>query len=388
MSLKAMFGAIITLILAVGGVAVLSSSGLRPVVDPKAPTLDDSHPTNPFEGKSASKDAKVKVEETHFDYGRMALGDSMSHDFVFTNVGTVPLLLAKGPIQCKCTMPTVGSEPVAPGQSVKISLSWTPVEASKDFQKEAVIWTNDLETPRVVLGIHGAVAPDPSVLPGSFTVGNIRWDKANEFDVALVSMVAKDLKVEGIETSHPEFQAEVQPWEARDYTAWVNPEMVDPMIGYYVHLKLLPVKKSGPFTGSVTLKTNHKKGDVKIPIDGIRVGPIGINHAQYQSAKAELHMGRFKSEEGKELMVRAFMEPFGEELKITGVESEPKHLKFSATLKKDAKITSASKEYYELTVQVPPGLPKGGYPVPPLLKIKTNHPEAPELVIKLMMIVQ
>lgn len=388
MSMKAMLGAVITLILAVGGVALLTSVKSRPVVEPVPVSKDDMQLTNPFEGAAASKDAKVKVDETHFEFDRMGLGDSMSHEFVFTNTGTAPLLLAKGPMQCKCTMPTVSQEPIVPGQSAKITLTWKPEAASKDFQKTAVIWTNDADRPRVELSIHGAVAPDPAVLPGMFSVGNVRWSHESTAEVNMVSAMMKDLQITEVKTSDPELQVEFEPWTDKDFTAWVEPDMAPPVAGYRIRLKLLPVNKSGPFRGLVTLKTNHKNGDVTIPIDGVRVGPILIQHTNYQQTKGELNLGRFKSDVGKELTVKAFLQPFGQDLQISGVECDPKHLKIAATLQKNAAFKGENRELYDLTIQVPPGVPKGGYPNMPVLRMKTNHPDAPELTLKLQMVVQ
>ena len=214
MNMKALLGAVLALVLAVGGTAYLVANLAKPSPpkpDPAAVAAAEVHKdeleTNPFDLAAPGPKPKAVVEQTHFEFGVMRLGTEQSHDYIFKNEGEGPLKLAKGPMMCKCTIPAVPDQEIKPGESISIKLTWKPVVPDSAFSKEAVIWTNDPAKPKINITVKGEVFDDPVAYPSQFAVGDIPWDKDHEGVVYLTSSTSNELKVEEITVSDPEWMS-------------------------------------------------------------------------------------------------------------------------------------------------------------------------------------
>ncbi len=175
--------ALLVVIGAIGMVAWMS----QPI---KTDSPTNFTPKNPFESEletSGKADAEALpkaalVEELH-DFGDMLLGDTGTHTFVIRNEGTGLLKLEKGPIECKCTVPTLTKTEVPPGETSEIVMTWKPESPTDEFVKSATIWTNDPEHPALPLRIRGQVRTlvtvDP---PDQWIVGTIREDGLTTFE--------------------------------------------------------------------------------------------------------------------------------------------------------------------------------------------------------------
>ncbi len=58
------------------------------------------------------------------DFGDIIQGDKVSHSFEFENTGTEPLILSNVLTTCGCTATSWPREPIAPGESAKIEVSF------------------------------------------------------------------------------------------------------------------------------------------------------------------------------------------------------------------------------------------------------------------------
>ena len=387
MNMKALLGACLAFVLAVGGAAFLVASFAKPAAPvPAVPDPGvklDYEPTNPFDLTTPGVKPKVVIAEPEFTFEVMRLGTEQNHDFVFKNEGAGPLRLAKGPMMCKCTIPMVPDQEVKPGESVKINLTWKPVETSKHFSKDAVIWTNDPIMPKITLSIHGPVLDDPVAYPAEFDLGDIPWNKEHESEVYLVSTTSTDLKFGDIEVSHPD-------WMSVTSTSANAAQLVDmkfpepePKSGYSLKLTIKPNGSVGLFSGWVKTKSNLKEEATSIAVKGMRTGPISIHSSDYHASLTLIDLKRFKSADGKSVKLFVSLESFGPELQILGVTSASKHL--SATLQKVPTVSDAKKDRYILQVQAAKGVTPGTVFTsgnPDLLTLKTNHPDVPEIRFK------
>ncbi len=86
---------------------------------------------------------KARTGERVYEFGSMGVNEEKKHKFHIDNRGQAPLLIAKGPTNCKCTISNISQSTVAPGGSAEIEMSWTPRETTTTFAKTATIWTND-----------------------------------------------------------------------------------------------------------------------------------------------------------------------------------------------------------------------------------------------------
>lgn len=70
-------------------------------------------------GKMPKIDLK---EKKVFDFGTITEGDTVEHDFQFTNVGEFPLIINNITASCGCTTPEWPREPIAPGAESTIKV--------------------------------------------------------------------------------------------------------------------------------------------------------------------------------------------------------------------------------------------------------------------------
>ncbi len=399
MNMKALLGAVLALVLSVGGAAFLVAHFARPSAEapppetkvdesagPKGP--DEVYLSNPFEPITAGPKSKVVVEETRLDFGAMALGTSKSHDFVFKNTGEGPLRLAKGHLMCKCAIPVVPDQQIQPGESISIKLTWTPVDATHDFSKEAVIWTNDPENPKIILAIRGEVNDDPIVNPGGFYVGEVSWSKETEHQIQLVSTISQDLKIISATASHPDWMNVT--WEPVDVRDLNQPGVTrsKPVSGYVLKLKIMPDKSVGPFSGWITLKTNLKENELRVNVMGVRTGPITMHGGDYHAGLSMADLKRFKSADGKVTNLFMYLEPFEQDLQLTEVISESQNL--TATLTKQSKAPGSKKDFYILAIRATKGISPGTVftsEIPDHLTLKINHPTVPVLQLSVRYVV-
>ncbi|GAB3219146.1 hypothetical protein GCM10027454_08160 [Algoriphagus aestuariicola] len=68
--------------------------------------------------------AVITFEEKSVDFGDIVQGAKVEHTFVLTNSGSAPLVISNVAATCGCTVPSWPKEPVAPGKSAEIKVSF------------------------------------------------------------------------------------------------------------------------------------------------------------------------------------------------------------------------------------------------------------------------
>jgi len=95
-----------------------------------------------------------------YDFGDIKEGAVMVHDFVFTNAGKMPLIIDSAMASCGCTTPVWPKEPILPGKTGKITITYYSAGHAGAFIKNIFISSNAI-TPgeSYVLHIKGNVLP-------------------------------------------------------------------------------------------------------------------------------------------------------------------------------------------------------------------------------------
>ena len=68
--------------------------------------------------------AEIVFAETLHDFGDITQGDKVTHVFAFENTGTEPLVLNNVLTTCGCTAPSWPRDPIAPGESGEITVTF------------------------------------------------------------------------------------------------------------------------------------------------------------------------------------------------------------------------------------------------------------------------
>ena len=102
---------------------------------------------------------EISFDKLVHDYGTLPFGGDGVCIFKFTNTGKEPLILQQPQSSCGCTVPTWPKEPVLPGASSEIQVTYNTKKAGP-INKTVTVRSN-AKTNTVVLRITGKVEPQP-----------------------------------------------------------------------------------------------------------------------------------------------------------------------------------------------------------------------------------
>lgn len=106
---------------------------------------------------SAQKKAVIAADETSHDFGQIKEADGkVSSTFVVKNTGEAPLVITRVIASCGCTTPEWTKEPIAPGQSGNIKITYDPKGRPGPFSKTISVYSNG-KTGSFILTIRGEV---------------------------------------------------------------------------------------------------------------------------------------------------------------------------------------------------------------------------------------
>ncbi|HEX2395466.1 MAG TPA: DUF1573 domain-containing protein, partial [Bacteroidales bacterium] len=125
----------------------------------------------------AQEKSSMEFAEKELNFGTIrAIDGKINHDFVFTNRGKTPIILNDVRTSCGCTVPEWPKEPILPGKTGKISVSFNPNGQSGSISKSIQIISNAVNSP-VSLMIRGVVIPAERVEEiYKFTIGDLRLE--------------------------------------------------------------------------------------------------------------------------------------------------------------------------------------------------------------------
>ena len=86
--------------------------------------------------------AKIKFTETKKDLGKVKKGDVVTAEYEFKNEGDQPLLITNYEVECTCTTADFPKQPIAPGQSGKITVKFDTKSAYDRQDRKVVIVSN------------------------------------------------------------------------------------------------------------------------------------------------------------------------------------------------------------------------------------------------------
>ena len=87
--------------------------------------------------QDAGSVAVISFEENSKDFGDIVQGQKVEHTFVLTNTGKSPLVISNVAATCGCTVPSWPKEPVAPGKSAEIKVTFN--SAGKMGKQNSVV---------------------------------------------------------------------------------------------------------------------------------------------------------------------------------------------------------------------------------------------------------
>lgn len=103
--------------------------------------------------------AEIRFERQTYDFGKIPeKGGKVTCEFTFFNDGKGNLVITDATAQCGCTKPAYPENPIGPGKSGTIKVTYNPLGRPGTFEKTVTVKSNG--TPKKVrLKIKGEVMP-------------------------------------------------------------------------------------------------------------------------------------------------------------------------------------------------------------------------------------
>lgn len=113
----------------------------------------------------------ITFERTEHDFGKINEADGrVTTIFSFKNEGMDPLVLSNVRASCGCTTPKWTREPIEPGQTGEITVTYNPNGRPGRFQKTITVTSNAKDNATTKLYIKGEVIPKPAKPVNQYTV--------------------------------------------------------------------------------------------------------------------------------------------------------------------------------------------------------------------------
>lgn len=125
---------------------------------------------------SYAQKAVITFETKTYEFGKIAEEDgNATYVFKFSNTGNAPLVVNRVQASCGCTTPTWTKEPIEPGKTGSVTVTYNPVGRPGMFTKTITVYSNASDE-QIVLIIKGEVIPKSQSGSSAYpvTIGDLR----------------------------------------------------------------------------------------------------------------------------------------------------------------------------------------------------------------------
>lgn len=156
------------ILFATAGAAMAQDKALHSSHDGHNHGTDVAQPAAAAKPATTLTSTNLAFKSEIHDFGTVAEGPNVDHEFSFTNTGKEPIIINQVQASCGCTTPSWSKEPVLPGQKGTVKASYGTQGRPGSFSKTITVTSN---AGVKVLTIKGNVekAPESSV-PGNNSV--------------------------------------------------------------------------------------------------------------------------------------------------------------------------------------------------------------------------
>ena len=393
---------------------------------PNTPAKPDGIPLPP---KTGPYGKFVVTGEPIHNFGVMELGQKGTHAFKIRNEGRGPLKMVarKEDHTCQCTLGSLGSEGLKPGEESTVTMEWEIKNPATYFEHSAKIRTDDPDNPVTTFRVRGFVGKRLTVRTGTnMMIGQLSDTTATERTFVMHSETVEAFDITKLETSLPMIVATSRPLLGDDLKmatrdpaqeaseqAYQDATKADsgkkkaagepgheahnhgpsassaddlagkhPAVrsGHEIKVVFNPGLPIGKFRESLTIHTNiPETPPLVIIFEGSRAGPIeilGTPGTGWVPQDGTLRFARFRATEGKKVKLIVFVKKFEMPLEILEAKVKPTFMKYQ--LVKDEKFKGMGRDRYDLFIEIPAGeapISASGLDVGSIV-LTTNHPDA------------
>ncbi len=84
----------------------------------------------------------IAFKEQTFDFGKITQGEKVTHTFMFSNTGGAALVISSAQGSCGCTVPQYPRQPIKPGESGKIDVTFNSEGKAGKVEKTITVISN------------------------------------------------------------------------------------------------------------------------------------------------------------------------------------------------------------------------------------------------------
>ena len=168
-----------------------------------------------------AQEAVMTFNKTTHDFGKINEADGrVTTVFEFKNEGMIPLVLTNVRASCGCTTPKWTREPIEPGQTGEITVTYNPNGRPGRFQKTVTVTSNATEA-TTRLYIKGEVIPKPAQPVDKYPIkmGALSLQKNNINLGSIKKSAPKNIEIEYANTTNEPVTVELLYNGAENY--WV-----------------------------------------------------------------------------------------------------------------------------------------------------------------------
>ncbi|MFB9845108.1 DUF1573 domain-containing protein [Mucilaginibacter ginsenosidivorans] len=92
----------------------------------------------------------MKFEKETHDFGKIKDGEKVTYEYKFTNTGKSPLIITDAKASCGCTIPEWPKEPIKPGESSKIKVTFNSAGKVGLQDKQILVTANTTPAQNIV----------------------------------------------------------------------------------------------------------------------------------------------------------------------------------------------------------------------------------------------
>ena len=203
----------------------------------------------------------LSIEQTEYHFGEIFQGESVSHVFTFSNDGDAPLVIDRVKSSCGCTAALLSSKNIPPGGQGTIRATFDSSRFRDSVHKVIMLYSNAPGKGRVQFSIKGVVKPVVESTPRQVEFGEVNVGSSKQLSVELVNAWDEDLEILNVRTSNTAVKVET------------DAEVLVPGVPARFTLTAAPLEDSPHLRGYLLVRTDHKLGEIRVPIHGFIMRP-------------------------------------------------------------------------------------------------------------------
>jgi hypothetical protein len=176
-----------------------------------APAQTDAPPQPAPATTAATSGPRIAFASTDFDFGRIAQGSVVHHDFIFTNTGSATLEITAVRPGCGCTTAGNWDKEVAPGKTGVIPLQFNSGSFSGKVAKPTTVTCNAEGQPSVVLHLNATIWKPFQILPPVAYFRTFAESPTNETKaIRIVSDLDEPVTLSDLQSTNDSFRTELK----------------------------------------------------------------------------------------------------------------------------------------------------------------------------------